>query len=362
MAYTRRLACSFLAVLVLLALVPGAARAASDIRLSGAGATFPAPLYNRWVVEFEKAQPRIKISYTSIGSGGGIKAVTDRTASFGASDAPLTRKELEALGGADAVLQFPLAAGAVVPAYNLPGVTTPVRFTGEVLAKIFLGSISKWNDPALTALNPDLKLPDLAITPVYRTEGSGTTFVFASYLAGQSDDFKSTVGVGKQVRWPLGRGGKGNEGVAAAVQQTPGAIGYIESNYATANKIAFGPVRNTEGEFVTASPSSIAAAGTAAVASFKDSTLTADIWNQPGKGAYPISAFTYIILRKDLSTVKTAEEAGALLGFFRWALTDGQTLAETLDYAPLAEPVRAKVRTALDALTFHGKPVPAPGQ
>ncbi len=329
----------------------------ADVKLTGAGATFPAPLYKKWVVEFESTPvgKGVKIDYNSIGSGGGVKAITDKTVAFGASDAPLNKKELEALGGAEKIVQVPSCAGGVVPAYNLPGVTGDVKFTGDVLAKIFMGKIAKWNDKAIAELNPDVKLPDMAITPAYRSDGSGTTFVWTNYLATQSEDFKGTVGMGKQVQWPTGQGGKGNEGVAAVVQQTPGALGYIEANFANANKIAYGSVKNQAGKFVKASAESISAAGANAVSKFKGTVLSADIWNQPGDASYPVAAFTYLIVYKDLNNVKSADEAKALAAFIDWATTGGQSTAREMDYAPLAPDVQKKVAEALGTLTFQGK-------
>jgi phosphate transport system substrate-binding protein len=240
---------------------------ADDVRLQGAGATFPNPLYQRWVSEYQKTHPTVKIDYQSIGSGGGIKAITEKTVHFAGSDAPLSKKEIETLGGNDKIVQIPSCAGAVVPAYNVPGVTGTINFTGEVLADMFSGKISKWNDAKIAALNPDAKLPDLAITPAYRSDGSGTTYVFTNSLATQSEAFKSNIGTGKQVQWPVGQGGKGNEGVAAAVQGSSGAIGYIELNYALANKIAFGAVKNQSGKFIKATTASVSAAGEGAASS-----------------------------------------------------------------------------------------------
>jgi phosphate transport system substrate-binding protein len=337
---------------------------AADVRLQGGGATFPAPLYLRWVTEYQKAHPDVKIDYQSIGSGGGIKGITDKTFNFAGSDAPMNKKELEAAGGAENLIEVPSVAGAVVPAYNLPGLSKDLNFTGDVIAQIYMGKINKWNDPKIAALNPGVTLPDKAITPAWRTDGSGTTFVFTNYLVTQSNDFKGTVGPGKQVKWPIGQGGKGNEGVAAIVQQTPGAIGYIELNYAAANKIAFGAIKNTAGEFVKASGETVAAAGAGAASKLSGNQLAADIWNQPGANAYPISAFTYLIVHKDLSAGKavTPEEAKALTEFLWWATHDGQKFASEMGYAPLAEPVRQKVETALKSITSKGAPMLSEGR
>lgn len=333
----------------------GLANAADDVRLTGAGSTFVAPLCKKWVVEYEKASPGAKLDYNSIGSGGGIKAIMDKTVAFACSDAPLNKKEQAGMGE-DKIVQVPVCAGGVVPAYNLPDVKD-VKFTGEVLAQIYQGKISKWNDAALVALNPDIKLPDLTITPAYRTDGSGTTYVWTNYLATQSEDFKGSIGTGKQVQWPTGQGGKGNEGVAAVVQQTKGAIGYIEVNYANANKISFGSVKNASGKFVKASSDTISAAGAAAASKFSGTVLAADIWNQPGDNSYAISAFVYAIVYKDLNNLKSMDEAKGMTGFLTWATTRGQTLASEMDYAPLAPDVQKKVADALATITYNGKSV-----
>jgi phosphate transport system substrate-binding protein len=331
------------------------AAARAEVRLQGAGATFPNPIYQRWVTEYQNLHPDIKIDYQSIGSGGGIKGITEKTVDFAGSDAPMSKKEKETAKGE--VVHIPTVAGAVVPAYNLPRIDS-LNLDGPTLAEIFMGKITKWNDPKIAALNGDKQLPDLAITPAYRTDGSGTTFVFTNYLAGQSDDFKNTVGMGKQVKWPTGQGGKGNEGVAAAVQQTPGAIGYIEVNYALANKIAFASMKNKSGKFVRASADSISAAGEGAVDKMGDS-LAVNIWDQDGENAYPISAFTYIIVYKDLGYLKDQNKAKALTEFLRWAVHDGQQFAREMDYAPLSEGVQKKVDGAIDSLTWDGQSVAA---
>jgi phosphate transport system substrate-binding protein len=335
---------------------------AADVRLQGAGATFPNPIYQRWVGEYQRSHPDVKIDYQSIGSGGGIKAITEKTVHFAGSDAPMSKKELEAAGGESNIVEIPTVAGAVVPAYNLPGVSGEVKFSGPILAEIFMGTVSKWSDPKLAALNPGVKLPDMPITPAWRTDGSGTTFVWTSYLATQSEEYKGSIGAGKQVKWPVGQGGKGNEGVAAVVQQTPGALGYIEVNYATANSIAFGTVKNPAGKFVKASPKTISAAGEGAASRLKGTILAADIWNLPGDEAYPISAFTYFIVYKDLSNLPDAGSAKALSEFLWWATHEGQKLAAEMDYAPLSPGVQKKVEEALRSLTFKGSPVGSEGR
>jgi len=346
-----------LSMLTAAALTLGAGVVSAEVRIQGAGATFPAPLYGRWVAEYNKMKPETKIDYQSIGSGGGIKAFTEKTVQFGASDAPMSKKELAAAGGAEGVIQVPATAGAVVPAYNLPGVDAEMKFTGELIADIYLGKINKWNDPKIAAINPGVNLPNLAITPVYRTDGSGTTFVFTSYLATQSDEYKTSVGMGKQVRWPVGQGGPGNEGVAAITHDTAGALGYIELNYADANKIKYGTVKNKSGKFVKASAASVSAAGAGAADQLKGGQLTVDIWNQPGDEAYPIAAFTYLLVYKDMRNIKSSEQAQELVDFLWWATHDGQKTATEMGYAPLATPIQQKLELALKTLEFSGKPV-----
>jgi len=340
----------------LLALSISACLAHADIKLQGAGATFPNPLYQRFVAEYQKLHPDVKIDYQSIGSGGGIKGITDSTVDFAGSDAPMGKKDLEACG-AENIVQIPSCAGAVVPAYNLPGVSAELKFTGELLADIFLGKVTKWNDPRLVALNPDAGLPDLAITPAYRTDGSGTTYVWTNYLAGQSTTFKETIGAGKEVKFPLGQGGKGNAGVSAVLQATKGSIGYVEENYADENKIAYGSVRNKAGKFVKATPDSVAKAVAAAATQMKGSVLSANALDQDGEAVYPVSSLTYLIVYKDLKSVKSREQAQELVNFLWWATHDGQKFAPKLNYAPLSPEVQKKVEEALSGLTFQGKSV-----
>ena len=319
-----------------------ASAASAETRLQGAGATFPNPIYQVWVTEYQKAHPDVKIDYQSIGSGGGIKAITEKTVDFAGSDAPMSAKEMEA--AKDPIIHIPTVAGVVVPAYNLPNFKGELNLTGPVMSQI-------------AELNPKAELPDTTITPAYRTDGSGTTFVFTSYLVTQSKDFTSEVGGGKQVKWPVGQGGKGNEGVTQVVQSTPGALGYIELNYAIANKIPFAAVQNKDGKFVKASPKSVAAAGEGAVKQM-DKSLAVNLWNQSGENTYPISAFTYIIVYKDLNSVKDADKAKALIEFLKWSTTgQGQKLALDKDYAPLSEGVQSKVKDAINTLTWQGKPI-----
>ncbi len=328
-----------------------------ETRLQGAGATFPAPYYKRLVAVYQSLHPEALIDYQSIGSGGGIRAITDKTVDFCGSDAPMSKKELEDTGGAANIVEIPSCAGGVVPTYNLPGVTASLKFTGALLADIYLGRVTEWNDPAIAQLNPGVKLPDAQITPVWRTDGSGTTFIFTNYLATQSDDFLSTVGMGKQVQWPVGQGGKGNEGVTAVVQQTVGSLGYVEQSYADNNDLASGMVKNKDGNFVKASPETVSMAGAGAVEGMNGQILAADIWDQPGAQAFPISSFTYLIVYKDLKNLPNKQAAQELVNFLWWTTHEGQRYAAELDYAPLAPAVQAKVEQALKTITYKGQPL-----
>jgi len=327
----------------------------SSVRLNGAGATFPAPLYKRWVTEYEAVAPNVRIDYESVGSGAGIATITNKTSHFGASDAPLKPSELEKMGGADAVVEFPSVAGSVVMIYNLPGVTGELKLTGELIADIYLGKVSSWNDPRIAELNPDMDLPEMTITPAYRTDGSGTTFVFTNYLGTQSQDFRATVGLGKQVQWTVGQGGKGNEGVTQVVQQTRGGLGYVEDKYAKQNNQASAAIRNRAGNFIRSSPETVAAAGAGAADQMSGQQLSADIWNQPGDRSYPIAAFTYLIVYRDLNNLPNKQAAQHLVDFLWWATHDGQRIAKDMNYAPLAPAVQAKVEAVLKSLTYKGE-------
>lgn len=335
----------------------GVSSASADVRLQGSGASFPAPLYKRLVSEYQKLHPDIQIDYQSIGSGGGIRAITDKTVHFAGSDAPLSKKEIEAAGGEANLVEIPSCAGGVVPTYNLPTVKADLKFTGTLLADIYMGKVTRWNDPAIATLNPGVELPDMAITPVWRTDGSGTTFIFTHYLATQSEAFQSTIGADKQVKWPTGQGGKGNEGVTAVVQQTAGGLGYVEQGYADNNHLSYGAVANKDGKFLKASPDSVSLAGAGAVSGMKGQILAANIWNQPGEKAYPIASFTYLIVYKDMNNLASKADAQALVDFLSWATHDGQKFATQLDYAPLAAAVQQKVEQALKEITYKGQPL-----
>ena len=312
--------------------------------LNGAGATFPYPIYSKWFSEYHKAHSDVQINYQSIGSGGGIRQVTEATVEFGASDMPMTDDQLKEAQGKlkTKVLNVPTVLGAVVPVYNVPGVSGEVKFTPDILADIFLGKISNWNDKSIAAVNPDVKLPNQDIMVVHRSDGSGTTFIWTDYLSKVSPDWKGQVGSGTSVKWPKGLGGKGNEGVAGSVRQLAGSIGYVELIYAVQNKIPFGSVRNSAGAFVKASLEGVTAA--AASAPKMPADFRVSITNAPGKDAYPISSFTWLLIP---SQSKDPAKGKILADFLNWMVTEGQTMTSALAYAPLPENVAAKVKDAI---------------
>jgi phosphate transport system substrate-binding protein len=328
-----------------LMLLAGTALAGS-LLINGAGATFPFPLYSKWFSEYNKKHPELKFNYQSIGSGGGVKQIIEKTVDFGATDSPMTDPELAKAAG---VMHIPTVLGAVVVVYN--GAPEGVKLTPEVLADIFLGKITKWNDPKLATVNAGLKLPDAAITVVHRSDGSGTTGVFTDYLAKVSPAWKSGVGAAKSVKWPVGLGGKGNEGVTGTVKSTPGALGYVELAYAKQNKLPMAAIKNADGAFVTASieTTSEAAAGVTLPPDFRVS-----ITDAKGKNAYPISSFTYLLVYKEQAD---AQKGKAIANFLWWAIHEGQALAGPLDYAPLPKAVVTKVEAALKTITVQGKSV-----
>jgi phosphate transport system substrate-binding protein len=301
--------------------------------INGAGATFPYPIYSKWFAEYNKLHPNVQINYQSIGSGGGIQQVTKQTVFFGASDGPMTPDQLTAAPGK--IIHFPTVLGAVVPVYNIPNVSAELKFSGPVLADIFLGKITKWNDPAIVKLNAGVTLPATDITVAHRADGSGTTYIWVDYLSKLSPEWKSKVGVATSVNWPTGVGGRGNEGVSGMVKQTPGAIGYVELIYALQNKIAYGSVLNAAGESVKASVQTVTAAA-AEAAKAMPADFRVSITNAPGKGVYPISSFTWILLYEN---AKDKAQAKTMVDFMTWALSDGQKYCADLGYAPLPEAV-----------------------
>ena len=320
-----------------LASILGASLAAQNVQITGAGATFPYPIYSKWFDEYHKLHANVSINYQSIGSGGGIRQITNQTVFFGASDGPMTPEQLQAAPGK--ILHFPMVLGADVPVYNIPNVKD-LKFSGPLLADIFLGKITKWNDPAIAKINPGITLPGTNITVVHRAEGSGTTYIWVDYLSKVSPEWKTKVGVSTAVKWPTGVGGQGNEGVAGLVSQTPGAIGYVELIYALQNKISYGSVQNMAGEFVTASEMSVTAAAAAAAGQMPPD-FRVSITNAPGKGAYPISSFTWLLLYEN---PKDKNQSKIMVDFVKWALSDGQKFAGPLGYAPLpAEVVKLEL-------------------
>jgi phosphate transport system substrate-binding protein len=322
----------------------------AQTRIQGAGATFPAPLYAKWVDAYHKLHPEITIDYQAIGSGGGIKAITDRTAQFGASDAPLSADQEKA--ASNQLLHLPTVAGPEVMIFNLPGVST-LKINGEVITGIYLKKIRTWNDPAIAALNPGVTLPAAPIVVVHRSDGSGTTYIFTDYLSKVSPDWNDRVGKGTAVEWPAGIGAQGNDGVAANVKNTPGAIGYVEYAYAKKNKLSFAQQINLAGKEVAPTIDAINAAAAASLKSFpKD--MKVSIVNAPGDDSYPICGYTYLLVYQDMRSAPDKETAEQTVQFIRWCETDGQEMAAELGYARLPKEAQQKVLEKLDTLTYKG--------
>jgi phosphate transport system substrate-binding protein len=314
--------------------------ASAETNLNGAGATFPNPIYQKWFSEYHNAHKDVQINYQSIGSGGGIQQLTSGTVDFGASDGPMTDEQLSKVSGK--VFHIPTVLGAVVPMYNINGVSTDLKFTGDVLADIYLGNIKNWNDPRLAKANPGVKFPDQDIVVVHRSDGSGTSYIFTDYLSKVSSAWKDKVGKGTSVNWPAGLGGKGNEGVSGMVKQTEGSIGYVELIYAVSNKMSYGSVQNAAGSFIKASLESV----TAAAGSVKDmpDDFRVSITNAPGKDAYPISSFTWLLVPAEWAD---AGKEKAFVDFLTWMVDKGQTMTSALEYAPLPKNVAAKVKARI---------------
>jgi len=309
-------------------------------QLNGAGATFPYPMYSKWFSEYNKQHPDVQINYQSIGSGGGIRQVLNGTVDFGASDGPMTDEQLKE--AKTKILHIPTVLGADVPAYNVPGISGEVKFTPEALAGIFLGKIQKWNDPALTQANPGVKFPDKSIIVVHRSDGSGTTYIFTDYLSKVSKEWEVTAGKGTSVKWPVGLGGKGNEGVAGQIRQLEGSIGYVELVYAVENKITYGSVKNAAGNFVKASLDGVTEA--AASSPKMPADFRVSITNAPGKTAYPISSFTWLLIP---AQAKDPKKGKIITDFLDWMVSDGQKMTSQLSYAPLPPNVVEKVKAAI---------------
>ena len=318
----------------------------SGISLTGAGATFPNPMYSKWFDAYHKLHPDIEINYQSIGSGGGIRQVTEGTVDFGASDGPMTDEQIATFKEkrGTGILHYPTVLGADVPCYNIPGVTETLDFTPDALAGIFLGKITKWNDPEIAKANPKVKLPDSDIVVMHRSDGSGTTYVWVDYLSKISDEWKTKVGKATSVNWPVGLGGKGNEGVSGLIKQTPNSIGYVELIYAIQNKLDYGNVRNSSGKFIKASLESVTAA--AALKSMPDD-FRVSITDSGNKEAYPISSFTWLLIPEQ---IKDPAKKKIIVDFLHWMLTDGQKLTAALSYAPLPKDVVAKELKAISLI------------
>jgi phosphate transport system substrate-binding protein len=338
---------NILMVCLLLLGLAAALGADSTVLLNGAGATFPNPMYSKWFDTYHQLHPNIQVNYQSIGSGGGIRQVLAGTVDFGASDGPMTDEqiaEFKKQRGMD-ILHFPTVLGADVPSYNIQGVATDLKFTQKALAGIYLGTITQWNDPEIAKANPGVNLPAADIVVVHRSDGSGTTYIWTDFLSKASDDWKNKVGKNTSVNWPVGLGGKGNEGVSGLVKQTPNSIGYIELIYAVQNNISYGEVQNAAGKFIKADLASV----TAAAASSKDmpEDFRVSITNAPGPAAYPVSSFTWLLIP---GKIPDAAKRDAIKGFLNWMITDGQKYTEGLSYAQLPKPVVAKEKKAISLI------------
>jgi len=319
--------------------------ATDSLLINGAGATFPNPIYTKWFSEYHNKNPKIEFNYQSVGSGAGIKQVTDGTVDFGASDGPMNDEQLKAYQDKHGfgILHFPTVLGAVVPSYNLPGVAAVLNFSPDALAGIYLGKITKWNDPAIAAANKGVKLPANDIVVIHRSDGSGTTYCFTDYLSKVSEEWSSKVKKGTSVNWPVGLGGKGNEGVTGLVKQTPNSIGYVELIYAAQNKTLYGAVRNAAGSFVRADLASVNEAAASAIKTMPDD-FRVSITNAPGKNAYPIGSYTWLLIPEKF---KDTAKRDAMKNFLKWAITDGQSDVEALSYAKLPKEVVEKELKAL---------------
>jgi len=318
------------------------------VSLQGAGATFPNPLYQKWLSEYGKLHPNVKIDYQSIGSGGGIKQIKEQTIDFGASDSPMKDEDLKSAPGE--ILHIPTVLGAVVITYNLPALSKPLRFSPEVLADIFLGKLKKWNDPKIAADNPGVTLPATDLTVVHRSDGSGTSAVFTDYLSKVSPEWKEKVGTGTSPSWPTGIGGKGNEGVTGQVKQTPNTIGYVELAYAVQNKLPVAQIKNASGNFIEPSIDAVTAAASASAANTPDD-LRVSITNAAGPQAYPISSYTYILVYKNQ---KDASKGKALVDFLWWGIHDGEAYAKGLQYAPLPADIVKRAETKINSIMAGG--------
>jgi phosphate transport system substrate-binding protein len=333
-----------LSLLAVLLMVATFATAEGQVLLNAAGATFPYPIYSKWFDVYHTSHSNVQINYQSIGSGGGIRQLLDKTVDFGASDGPMNDDQLKQ--ASVPILHFPTVLGAAIPAYNVPGVQTELNFTPEALSGIFLGKVTKWNDPLIASANPGVKLPGDDIVVIHRSEGSGTTYIWTDFLSKISDDWKNKVGKGASINWPVGLGGKGNEGVSGLLKQTPDAIGYVELIYALQTNITFGKMENASGKFVKASLAGVTEAAAGAAKEMPDD-FRVSITNAPGATAYPISSFTWLLIPQQ---IKDPVKRDAIKGFLKWMLTDGQNYNEGLSYARLPKPVIAKEMKAISRI------------
>lgn len=324
-------------------------------QINGAGATFPYPVYSKWFSEYGKVNTDAKINYQSIGSGGGIKQLTEGTVDFGATDSPMKEEEMKTAEekNGSKVIHIPTVIGSVVLAYNVPGIDKNINLTPEAISGIFLGMIKKWNDPVIAGSNPDITLPDAEIIVCHRTDGSGTTYVFTDYLSKVSDEWKNGPGTGKDVKFPVGQGGKGNEGVTGLIKQLDNSIGYVEYVYAIQNDLNFANVKNQNGEFVAPSLESLSKAAAGAISEMPDD-MRQSITNPAGEGAYPICSYTYIIL---FENQRNEFKGKTLKSFLQWALTDGTQYAKELGYAPLPDAVREKAMEKINMMKYDGNPL-----
>jgi phosphate transport system substrate-binding protein len=329
----------------------GGADGTGAVRLQGAGATFPNPLYQKWLSEYGKINPNIKIDYQSIGSGGGIKQIQEQTVDFGASDAPMKDEDLKK--AQSEILHIPTVLGAVVLTYNLQGVSQPLKFSPDVIADIFLGKIKRWDDARIKEDNPGVTLPAADIAVVHRSDGSGTSAVFTDYLSKVSPEWKEKVGSGTSPNWPVGLGGKGNEGVTGQVKQTPNTIGYVELAYAVQNKLPVALIRNSSGQFIAPSLESVTAAAAESVATTPED-LRVSITNASGANAYPMASYTYILAYKDQ---QDAVKGKALVDFLWWGIHDGEKFAKDLQYAPLPEEIVKRAEAKINSIASGGKPL-----
>jgi phosphate transport system substrate-binding protein len=358
----KKISVPLLAAALLIPFVINSAHA-QQVTINGAGATFPFPLIDTWRVEYKKVNHDVNINYQSIGSGGGIKQFLEKTVDFGATDAPLSKTEFTQAANP---VHIPETIGSVVISYNLPGISdNSLKLSGPVIADIFLGKITKWDDPKIKTLNPALTLPSKDITVVHRSDGSGTTFVFTDYLAKVSKEWFDKIGTSKSVQWPVGIGAPGNEGVANSIRSSPYSIGYVELAYALTTKMNYATIQNKDGHFVLPSINSTMAAVEASASTLPKGSepwTSVTITNAPGQNSYPISSFTYLVLYKELSANPSinAQKAKSVVGFINWAITDGQKYSKPLRYVPLPSSVVDLNKQTLNSLTFNGKPVSTP--